>query len=290
MREITDLSAPELLIYSKLTENELKHYYEPHGGLFVAESPMVILRALEAGYEPVSLLLEEGLKEREEMRRIFGILKERMGEEPGAGEIPVFTASAALLRQLTGYPMTRGALSAMRRKSLPSPEELCRNARRIAVLEEVMNPTNTGAVFRSAAAMGMDAVLLTPGCSDPLYRRAARVSVGTVFQIPWTWLPGDTAGTDLERLSAMGFRTAAMALSDDSVALDDPRLGEEERLAVILGSEGPGLRQGTIDGSDYVVKIPMAHGVDSLNVAAASAVAFWVLGNRMKKCVDNPVN
>ena len=283
MREVTDLSAPELLIYSKLTENELKHYYEPHGGLFVAESPMVILRALEAGYEPVSLLLEEGLKEREEMRRIFGILKERMGEEPGAGEIPVFTASAALLRQLTGYPMTRGALSAMRRKSLPSPEELCRNARRIAVLEEVMNPTNTGAVFRSAAAMGMDAVLLTPGCSDPLYRRAARVSVGTVFQIPWTWLPGDTAGTDLERLSAMGFRTAAMALSDDSVALDDPRLGEEERLAVILGSEGPGLRQRTIDGSDYVVKIPMAHGVDSLNVAAASAVAFWALGNRMKK-------
>ena len=290
MREITDLSAPELLIYSKLTENELKHYYEPHGGLFVAESPMVILRALEAGYEPVSLLLEEGLKEREEIRRIFGILKERMGEEPGAGEIPVFTASAALLRQLTGYPMTRGALSAMRRKSLPSPEEICRNARRIAVLEEVMNPTNTGAVFRSAAAMGMDAVLLTPGCSDPLFRRAARVSVGTVFQIPWTWLPGDTAGTDLERLSAMGFRTAAMALSDDSVSLDDPRLGEEERLAVILGSEGPGLRQRTIDGSDYVVKIPMAHGVDSLNVAAASAVAFWVLGDRMKKCVDNPVN
>ena len=290
MREITDLSAPELLIYSKLTENELKHYYEPHGGLFVAESPMVILRALEAGYEPVSLLLEEGLKEREEMRRIFGILKERMGEEPGAGEIPVFTASAALLRQLTGYPMTRGALSAMRRKSLPSPEELCRNARRIAVLEEVMNPTNTGAVFRSAAAMGMDAVLLTPGCSDPLYRRAARVSVGTVFQIPWTWLPGEEAGTDLARLSAMGFRTAAMALSDGAADVDDPRIGAEERLAVILGSEGPGLRQQTIDGSDHVVKIPMAHGVDSLNVAAASAVAFWILGNRRKKCVDNPVN
>ena len=283
MREITDLSAPELLIYSKLTENELKHYYEPHGGLFVAESPMVILRALEAGYEPVSLLLEEGLKEREEMQRIFGILKEREREATGDGKIPVFTASASLLRQLTGYPMTRGALSAMRRKSLPSPEELCRNARRIAVLEEVMNPTNTGAVFRSAAAMGMDAVLLTPGCSDPLFRRAARVSVGTVFQIPWAWLPGDTAGTDLERLSSMGFRTAAMALSDDSVSLDDPRLGEEERLAVILGSEGPGLRQRTIDGSDYVVKIPMAHGVDSLNVAAASAVAFWALGNRMKK-------
>ena len=283
MREVTDLSAPELLIYSKLTENELKHYYEPHGGLFVAESPMVILRALEAGYEPVSLLLEEGLKEREEMQQIFGILKERERDAAGDGEIPVFTASASLLRQLTGYPMTRGALSAMRRKSLPSPEELCRNARRIAVLEEVMNPTNTGAVFRSAAAMGMDAVLLTPGCSDPLFRRAARVSVGTVFQIPWTWLPGDTAGTDLERLSAMGFRTAAMALSDDSVSLDDPCLGGEERLAVILGSEGPGLRQRTIDGSDYVVKIPMAHGVDSLNVAAASAVAFWVLGDRMKK-------
>ena len=283
MREVTDLSAPELLIYSKLTENELKHYYEPHGGLFVAESPMVILRALEAGYEPVSLLLEEGLKEREEMQRIFGILKEREREATGDGKIPVFTASAALLRQLTGYPMTRGALSAMRRKNLPSPEELCRNARRIAVLEEVMNPTNTGAVFRSAAAMGMDAVLLTPGCSDPLFRRAARVSVGTVFQIPWAWLPGDTAGTDLERLSAMGFRTAAMALSDDSVSLDDPCLGGEERLAVILGSEGPGLRQRTIDGSDYVVKIPMAHGVDSLNVAAASAVAFWVLGDRMKK-------
>ena len=283
MREVTDLSAPELLIYSKLTENELKHYYEPHGGLFVAESPMVILRALEAGYEPVSLLLEEGLKEREEMQRIFGILKERERDAAGDGEIPVFTASASLLRQLTGYPMTRGALSAMRRKSLPSPEELCRNARRIAVLEEVMNPTNTGAVFRSAAAMGMDAVLLTPGCSDPLFRRAARVSVGTVFQIPWTWLPGDTAGTDLERLSAMGFRTAAMALSDDSVSVDDPQLKAEERLAVILGSEGPGLRQRTIDGSDYVVKIPMAHGVDSLNVAAASAVAFWVLGDRMKK-------
>ena len=280
MREVTDLSAPELLIYSKLTENELKHYYEPHGGLFVAESPMVILRALEAGYEPVSLLLEEGLEKREEMQRIFGILKEREREVTGAGEISVFTASAALLRQLTGYPMTRGALSAMRRKSLPSPEEICRNARRIAVLEEVMNPTNTGAVFRSAAAMGMDAVLLTPGCSDPLFRRAARVSVGTVFQIPWTWMPGDTAGTDLERLSAMGFRTAAMALSDDSVSLDDPRLGEEERLAVILGSEGPGLRQRTIDGSDYVVKIPMAHGVDSLNVAAASAVAFWQLAKR----------
>ena len=290
MREVTDLSIPELMIYSKLTENELKHYYEPHGGLFVAESQMVILRALEAGYEPVSLLLEEGLKEREEMQRIFGILKEREREVTGEGKIPVFTASAALLRQLTGYPMTRGALSAMRRKSLPSPEELCRNARRVAVLEEVMNPTNTGAVFRSAAAMGMDAVLLTPGCSDPLYRRAARVSVGTVFQIPWTWLPGDTAGTDLERLSAMGFRTAAMALSDDSVSVDDPQLKAEERLAVILGAEGPGLRQRTIDGSDYVVKIPMAHGVDSLNVAAASAVAFWVLGNRMKKCVDNPVN
>ena len=290
MREVTDLSASELMIYSKLTENELKHYYEPHGGLFVAESPMVILRALEAGYEPVSLLLEEGLKEREEMQRIFGILKEREREVTGEGKIPVFTASAALLRQLTGYPMTRGALSAMRRKSLPSPEELCRNARRVAVLEEVMNPTNTGAVFRSAAAMGMDAVLLTPGCSDPLFRRAARVSVGTVFQIPWTWLPGDTAGTDLERLSAMGFRTAAMALSDDSVSVDDPQLKAERRLAVILGSEGPGLRQRTIDGSDYVVKIPMAHGVDSLNVAAASAVAFWTLGNRMKKCVDNPVN
>ena len=281
MREVRDLSAPELMIYSKLTENELKHYYEPRGGLFMAESPVVILRALEAGYEPESLLLEEGQKEREELRRIFDILEERSVSRNR--EIPVYTASASLLRQLTGYPMTRGALCAMRRKPLPSPEELCRNARRIAVLEEVMNPTNTGAVFRSAAAMGMDAVLLTPGCSDPLFRRAARVSVGTVFQIPWTWLPGDTAGTDLERLSAMGFRTAAMALSDDSVSLDDPCLGGEERLAVILGSEGPGLRQRTIDGSDYVVKIPMAHGVDSLNVAAASAVAFWVLGDRMKK-------
>ena len=177
MREVTDLSAPELLIYSKLTENELKHYYEPHGGLFVAESPMVILRALEAGYEPVSLLLEEGLKEREEMQRIFGILKEREREAAGDGKIPVFTASAALLRQLTGYPMTRGALSAMRRKSLPSPEELCRNARRIAVLENIMNPTNLGAIFRSAAALNMDAVLLTPACCDALYRRCVRVTL-----------------------------------------------------------------------------------------------------------------
>lgn len=288
MREVTDLSAPELMIYAKLTENELKHYYEPCGGLFMAESPVVILRALEAGYEPVSLLLEEGLEEREEMRRIFGILEERSVSRNR--EIPVYSASASLLRQLTGYPMTRGALCAMRRKPLPSPEELCRNARRIAVLEEVMNPTNTGAIIRSAAAMGMDAVLLTPGCSDPLFRRAVRVSVGTVFQIPWTWLSGKEAGTDLTRLSAMGFRTAAMALCDGAADVDDPRIGAEERLAVILGSEGPGLRRQTIDGSDYVVKIPMAHGVDSLNVAAASAVAFWTLGNSRKKCVDNPVN
>ena len=288
MREVTDLSAPELMIYSKLTENELKHYYAPRGGLFMAESPVVILRALEAGYEPESLLLEEGLEEREEMRRIFRILEERSVSRNR--EIPVYSASASLLRQLTGYPMTRGALCAMHRKSLPSPEELCRGARRIAVLEEVMNPTNTGAIIRSAAAMGMDAVLLTPGCSDPLFRRAVRVSVGTVFQIPWTWLPGEEAGTDLARLSAMGFRTAAMALSDGASDVDDPRIGAEERLAVILGSEGPGLRQQTIDGSDHVVKIPMAHGVDSLNVAAASAVAFWVLGNNRKKCVDNRVN
>ena len=288
MREVTDLSAPELMIYSKLTENELKHYYEPRGGLFMAESPVVILRALEAGYEPVSLLLEEGLEKREEMRRILEILEESSVSRNR--EIPVYSASASLLRQLTGYPMTRGALCARHRKSLPSPEELCRGARRIAVLEEVMNPTNTGAIIRSAAAMGMDAVLLTPGCSDPLFRRAVRVSVGTVFQIPWTWLPGEEAGTDLARLSAMGFRTAAMALSDGAADVDDPRIGAEERLAVILGSEGPGLRQQTIDGSDHVVKIPMAHGVDSLNVAAASAVAFWTLGNSRKKCVDNPVN
>ncbi|MBQ7535668.1 MAG: RNA methyltransferase [Stomatobaculum sp.] len=275
---ITDMNAPEMAVYRTLTENELKHYYEPDGGLFIAESPNVILRALDAGYEPVSLLLEEGQREKEEVRRILERSK----------EIPVYEAPAASLRQLTGYPMTRGALCAMRRIELPSPEELCRDARRVAVLEEVMNPTNLGAIFRSAAAMGMDAVLLTPGCSDPLFRRAARVSMGTVFQVPWAWLPRLTQPELQDKLSLpgyfrnLGFCTAAMALTDDSVPIDDPRPAAEKKLAVILGTEGDGLSARTISDSDYTVKIPMSHGVDSLNVAAAAAVAFWVLGKGSK--------
>lgn len=263
--EITDFSAPELDVYARLTEAQLLNRFEPAKGMFIAESPKVIHRALDGGYEPVSLLMER--------KDIAGAAREVLARCPG---VPVYTADEELLCNLTGYHLTRGVLCAMRRPGLSSVEDICAGAARIVVLENVQNPTNVGAIFRSAAALGMDAVLLTPGCSDPLYRRSARVSMGTVFQIPWTFT-GDWPGEGMEQLSRLGFRTAAMALSDDSVSIDDRRLMAEEKLAVILGSEGDGLTETTIARCDYTVKIPMYHGVDSLNVAAASAVAFWQL-------------
>ena len=265
--EITDFSAPELDVYARLTENQLVCRRDPSQALFIAESPVVIARALDAGCVPVSFLMEtkhaEG-KGRELIAR--------------GGGVPVYTAPEALLTQLTGFHLTRGMLCAMRRPALPSAEEICRGARRIAVLENVMNPTNIGAIFRSAAALGMDALLLTDEGSDPLYRRAIRVSMGTVFQLPWTYFPSGEPWTGT--LRKLGFRTAAMALREDSLRLDDPRLAACDKLAVVLGTEGDGLRDGTIADCDFTVRIPMAHGVDSLNVAAASAVAFWQLGKR----------
>ena len=268
--EITDFTAPELDAYARLTERELYSCFHPREGLFIAESPNVILRALDAGFEPVSLLMER--------KHIEGQAAEVIAR---CGDIPVYTSTLDVLTQLTGFQLTRGVLCAMRRKSLPMVEEVCRSARRIAILENVMNPTNVGAIFRSAAALNMDAVLLTPACCDPLYRRAVRVSMGTVFQIPWTYLGDEVADwpeAGMARLSQLGFRTAAMALRDDSVSIDDPRLLAEEKLAIVLGTEGDGLGNDTIAGCDYTVRIPMSHGVDSLNVAAASAVAFWQLG------------
>ncbi len=270
--EITDFMAPELDVYARLTENQLINRHEPEKGLFIAESPKVIERALDAGYEPVSLLLER--------KHIDGQAKDIIAR---CQEIPVYTADYEVLTQLTGFQLTRGALCAMRRPLLPSVEEVCAGTRRIAILENVMNPTNIGAIFRSAAALNMDAVLLTPACSNPLYRRSIRVSMGTVFQIPWTYLGSQTDDwphSGIRKLRNMGFKTAAMALCDDSVNIDDPRLRKEEKLAVILGTEGDGLSYTTIADCDYTVRIPMAHGVDSLNVAAASAVAFWQLGKR----------
>ncbi len=267
--EITDFSAPELDVYARLTEAQLLNRFEPAKGMFIAESPKVIHRALDAGCQPVSLLMER--------KDIDGSAEDVIAR---CGDIPVFTADRDVLCQLTGYHLTRGVLCAMLRPKLPEPEEILKNARRVAILENVMNPTNVGAIFRSAAALGMDAVLLTPGCSDPLYRRSARVSMGTVFQIPWTFLGSEISHwphPGMERLNAMGFKTAAMALSDDSVSIDDPCLAAEDKLAIILGSEGDGLTDSTIAQCDYTVKIPMYHGVDSLNVAAASAVAFWEL-------------
>ena len=263
--EITDFSAPELDVYARLTEAQLLNRFEPAKGMFIAESPKVIHRALDGGYEPVSLLMER--------KDIAGAAREVLARCPG---VPVYTADEELLCNLTGYHLTRGVLCAMRRPGLSSVKDICAGAARIVVLENVQNPTNVGAIFRSAAALGMDAVLLTPGCSDPLYRRSARVSMGTVFQIPWTFT-GDWPGEGMAQLSRLGFKTAAMALSDDSVSIDDRRLMAEEKLAVILGSEGDGLTETTIARCDYTVKIPMYHGVDSLNVAAASAVAFWQL-------------
>lgn len=269
--EIKNFQEKDLDIYARLTEAQLLNKDHPEDGLFIAESPKVVLRALEAGYEPVSLLAED--------RHVEGEAKEVI---ESCGEIPVYTAPFDVLTSLTGYSLTRGVLCAMRRRPLPSVRELCAGARRITVLENVMNPTNIGAIIRSAAALNIDAVLLTPGCSNPLYRRAIRVSMGTVFQIPWTFIGEEEAGTwpkeGMAYLRGLGFHSASMALHDESVNLDDARLRGEEKLAIILGTEGEGLARDTVAASDYTVKIPMTHGVDSLNVAAASAVAFWELG------------
>ena len=267
--EITDFNDPALDIYARLTENQLLRREDPDKALFIAESPKVVERALNAGYQPVSVLVED--------KHIEGQAKEVIAR---CGEVPVYTAPFDVLTQLTGFKLTRGVLCAMRRPKLPSVEEVCKDARRIAILENVMNPTNVGAIFRSAAALGMDAVLLTPACSNPLYRRAIRVSMGTVFQVPWTFLGSEESHwpqPGLDRLKAMGFQTAAMALSDDSISIRDPKLQDCDKLAIILGTEGDGLAQGTIADCDFTVRIPMTHGVDSLNVAAASAVAFWQL-------------
>ena len=270
--EITTFEDPRLDVYARLTEAQLLNRFEPAKGMFIAESPKVIQRALDAGCKPVSLLMER--------KDIDGAAEEIIAQ---CGDIPLFTADRDVLCQLTGFQLTRGVLCAMLRPKLPTAEEICKDAKRIVILENVMNPTNVGAIFRSAAALHMDAILLTPGCSNPLYRRSARVSMGTVFQIPWTFIGEETTDwphPGMERLQAMGFKTAAMALRDDSVSIDDAALMAEEKLAIVLGSEGDGLVDKTIADCDYTVKIPMSHGVDSLNVAAASAVAFWQLGRR----------
>lgn len=270
--EISDLTDPRLAPYVSLTEAQLRNRLEPQLGIFIAESPKVISRALDAGCEPLSLLME-----RKHLAGQGAPIIQR------CGDVDVYTADDGLLARLTGYPLTRGVLCAMRRPTLPTVEALCQNARRVAVLEDIVDHTNIGAIFRSAAALGMDGVLVTPGCCDPLYRRSARVSMGTVFQVPWTRIgeaydqwpqPG------LERLRALGFQTVAMALRNDTVDIDDPVLHQQEKLAIVLGTEGDGLSSRTIAQCDYTVKIPMSRGVDSLNVAAASAVAFWALGRR----------
>ena len=270
--EITDLSAPELDVYARLTQAQLRSRLEPEKGIFIAESPKVIARALDAGYTPLSLLMER--------RQITGPAAEIL---TCCGDAPVYTADRDTLASLTGFELTRGVLCAFRRPLPRSVEEVCRNARRVAVLEGIVDSTNVGAIFRSAAALNMDAVLITPSCCDPLCRRAVRVSMGTVFQVPWAQIctfPADWPENGIAQLHALGFRTAAMALSDRSVSIDDASLAAEPRLAVVLGTEGDGLAPSTIAACDHTVKIPMSHGVDSLNVAAASAVAFWQLGRR----------
>lgn len=270
--EITDFEAPELDIYARLTEVQLLNRHEPEKGLFIAESPKVIERALDAGYVPVSILVER--------KHILGEAQDIIAR---CKDIPIYTADFDVLTKLTGFQLTRGMLCAMRRPQLPSVEAVCSDAHRIAILENIMNPTNIGAIFRSAAALNIDAVLLTPACSNPLYRRSVRVSMGTVFQVPWTFL--GNASTEcpqsyIKSLQKLGFKTAAMALSDNSITIEDPQLIAEEKLAIVLGTEGDGLAHDTISDCDYTVRIPMSHGVDSLNVAAASAVAFWQLRRR----------
>ena len=270
--EITDFHAPELDPYARLTQNQLRNRLEPEKGIFIAESPKVIDRALDAGYEPVSLLMER--------RQITG---PAAGILSRCGDAPVYTADRELLAALTGFELTRGVLCAFRRPAPRPVEELCRDARRVAVLEDIVDSTNVGAIFRSAAALNMDAVLINPSCCDPLCRRAVRVSMGTVFQVPWGQLgdsPADWPEKGMDVLHALGFKTAAMALSDRSVSIDDEQLAREPKLAIVLGTEGDGLAASTIASCDYTVKIPMSHGVDSLNVAAASAVAFWQLGKQ----------
>ena len=270
--EITDLHAPELDPYARLTQNQLRNRLEPEKGIFIAESPKVIDRALDAGYKPVSLLMER--------RQITG---PAAGILSRCGDAPVYTADREMLAELTGFELTRGVLCAFRRPAPRPVEELCKNARRVAVLEGIVDSTNVGAIFRSAAALNMDAVLINPSCCDPLCRRAVRVSMGTVFQVPWGQLgetPADWPEKGMDILHSLGFKTAAMALSDRSVSIDDEQLAKEPKLAIVLGTEGDGLAAGTIASCDYTVKIPMSHGVDSLNVAAASAVAFWQLGKQ----------
>ncbi len=269
---ISDFSAPELDVYARLNENQLLNRHEPEKGIFIAESPKVIERALDAGCKPLSLLLET--------RHIETQAKEIIER---CGNIPVYTAELDVLTQITGFKLTRGVLCAMLRPPLPAIEDICAGAKRIAILENVMNPTNVGAIFRSAAALNIDAVLLTPACSDPLYRRSIRVSMGTVFQIPWTYFntaPHSWAMDGLPLIKKLGFSTVSMALCEDSLRIDDPGLAEIDKLAILLGTEGDGLSAATIADCDYTVRIPMSHGVDSLNVAAASAVAFWQLGRR----------
>ena len=270
--EITDFHAPELDPYARLTQNQLRNRLEPEKGIFIAESPKVIDRALDAGYKPVSLLMER--------KQITG---PAAGILSRCGDAPVYTADREMLAELTGFELTRGVLCAFRRPAPRPVEELCKNARRVAVLEGIVDSTNVGAIFRSAAALNMDAVLINPSCCDPLCRRAVRVSMGTVFQVPWGQLgetPADWPEKGMDVLHALGFKTAAMALSDRSVSIDDEQLAREPKLAIVLGTEGDGLAASTIASCDYTVKIPMSHGVDSLNVAAASAVAFWQLGKQ----------
>ena len=273
--EITDFHAPELDPYARLTQNQLRNRLEPEKGIFIAESPKVIDRALDAGYKPVSLLMER--------KQITG---PAAGILSRCGDAPVYTADREMLAELTGFELTRGVLCAFRRPAPRPVEELCKNARRVAVLEGIVDSTNVGAIFRSAAALNMDAVLINPSCCDPLCRRAVRVSMGTVFQVPWGQLgetPADWPEKGMDILHSLGFKTAAMALSDRSVSIDDEQLAKEPKLAIVLGTEGDGLAAGTIASCDYTVKIPMSHGVDSLNVAAASAVAFWQLGRQYKQ-------
>ena len=270
--EITDFHAPELDPYARLTQNQLRNRLEPEKGIFIAESPKVIDRALDAGYKPVSLLMEH--------KQITG---PAAGILSRCGDAPVYTADREMLAELTGFELTRGVLCAFRRPAPRPVEELCKNARRVAVLEGIVDSTNVGAIFRSAAALNMDVVLINPSCCDPLCRRAVRVSMGTVFQVPWGQLgetPADWPEKGMDILHSLGFKTAAMALSDRSVSIDDEQLAKEPKLAIVLGTEGDGLAAGTIASCDYTVKIPMSHGVDSLNVAAASAVAFWQLGKQ----------
>lgn len=267
--EIRDFQASALDVYGRLSEPQLLHYYEPEAGIFIGESPKVIERGLRAGYEPLSFLAAP-----EQLRGEAAALI------AGCGEVPVYTAAPEILTQLTGFHLTRGVLCAMRRRKLPTIEEVCTGCRRIVVLENVMNPANIGSIFRSAAALHMDAILLTPGCSDPLYRRAARVSMGTVFQIPWTYFDGrqmEWPREGMQELQRLGFRTVAMALREDASSIRNPALKAEEKLAIVLGTEGDGLAGETIADCDYTVRIDMANGVDSLNVNAAAAVAFWEL-------------